>query len=151
MQTAAINGEVAFRNAGFLEYAASNDIIAVFPQNYYNLGSNLFCCWSHQDYTLPDENSKNNLGIQNEAFRQMITRITSERDASIYDYFGWKGFLSSEGVNLADQDPGIQDLSFWLTLDDIWRNWLYYVCNGISYGVMGIFSLIFGGEGSGGE
>lgn len=31
MQTAAINGEVVFRNAGFLEYAASNDIITVFP------------------------------------------------------------------------------------------------------------------------
>lgn len=80
----------------------------------------------------------------------MITRITSKRDASIYDYFGWKGFLSAEGVNLADQDPGIQDMSFWLTLDDIWRNWLYYVCNGIAYGVMDIFSL-FGGLGSGAE
>jgi len=77
LQTAAVgNGEVALRNAGFLEYAASNDIIVVFPQNYYNYTSNMFCCWSHQDHTLGDPNSTNNLGIQNQVFKGMIDRLT---------------------------------------------------------------------------
>lgn len=105
MGTAALLGEITIRNIGLMEWAATNDIIVVFPQNKYNYGSNLFCCWSHQDYSLPDENYFNNLGIQNAAFKRMIDRLTSERDTSAYNYDGWRTFFSFtpfEGHNMAD-------------------------------------------------
>ena len=54
--SAAIVGEDLVRNSDFLEYAAANDIIIVFPQNIYNLLTNPFSCWSTSEAYLPDEN-----------------------------------------------------------------------------------------------
>lgn len=85
-----------------MEYAATNDIIVVFPQNKYNLFGNLYSCWSHQDYSLLDKDYYNNLGVQNKAFKSMIDRLTSAIDTATYDYDGWRPWLSSQGENLAD-------------------------------------------------
>ena len=59
----AIIGEDLVRNSDFLEYAAANDMIIIFPQNMYNLLTNPFSCWSTSSSTLPDENYFNQNGI----------------------------------------------------------------------------------------
>ena len=59
LQSVKLIGQVYFRNIGFMEYAVTNDLIIVFPQNTYNLDSNLFDCWSHSNWMLPDKDYYN--------------------------------------------------------------------------------------------
>jgi len=39
------------RYGGYLEYAAANDIIMVFPQASWNPFGNEFACWNLNDYS----------------------------------------------------------------------------------------------------
>jgi len=80
LQTARLNGQGAVRNAGYLEWAATNDLIVVFPQNKYNYNTNMDCCWSTNQHQIGDDDYYNQNGIQNAAIRKLIARLTQKRD-----------------------------------------------------------------------
>ena len=79
-------GQKLVRYSGFLEYAASNNLIVAFPQNknIRKKGDDQQC-WSHYEDAIGDKHYADQRGIQNKAFKALVKRITSPRDAS-FDY-----------------------------------------------------------------
>ena len=69
-----IRGSVYLRNAGFLEWAASNRMIVVFPQASWNIPLNIRNAWITEGYIL-DQNALNKDGIMPKAFKAMIDRV----------------------------------------------------------------------------
>ena len=94
--TAAIKGEDLIRNKDFLEHAASNEMIVIFPQNMYNLLTNPFSCWAIGPTLLPDENYYNQNGLQPKALKSVIDRVLAPKDSETYDYLSY---------NIASEDP----------------------------------------------
>ena len=69
LDSAAFLGDSWVRNAGFLEYAATNDLIVIFPQNTWNPVTNPFGLWSVQPSIIQDEDYYNRNGRQPQAFK----------------------------------------------------------------------------------
>lgn len=65
------------KNTGYLEHAASNNMIILFPQTSSNLDPfNSNGCWDFWGYT--GENYYNNQGVQPSTIMKMIARLTSK-------------------------------------------------------------------------
>lgn len=84
-ESADINGDVSVRWNGFVEYAASNDIILVFPQNksHNRVVGDDEQCWSHYKGAIEDENFVNHNGIQQSAYKRLFERLGAPREEQV--------------------------------------------------------------------
>lgn len=80
--SAKVTGQDLVRFGGFLEYAASNDIIVVFPQAVYNYFTNMFMCFSFDGSMNLDPDFYNKNGVQPSSLKRMLDRATSPIDPS---------------------------------------------------------------------
>ena len=76
-------GLESFTNTGFLEYAASNNIIVVFPQAKFSLHQNPQSCWDVQEKPFMDRQRQDYLNyksLQPKFLINIINRITKPLD-----------------------------------------------------------------------
>jgi hypothetical protein len=90
--------ETTVRWGGFLDYAASNDMIVFFPQNdVHRKKGDTHQCWSHYILAINDWNFNNKKGIQNKAFKKLFDRSVEPRDPD-YDYLAHN--IAKDGPNM---------------------------------------------------
>jgi len=68
-----------WRYAGYINWAANNDIIVLFPQAKKGVGINFIGCWSPEWDFSGTYAEKTNDGIQGIALTKMINRILEDR------------------------------------------------------------------------
>ena len=79
--------DVWARYSGYLQWAATNDIIVLFPQAVIGLLDNPFACWAASPpYISLDETSYTNQGLQPQVLKTMIERLASDRDWTMNRY-----------------------------------------------------------------
>ena len=75
------------RYGGYLQWAATNDIIVLFPQAQIGLFDNPFACWAASPpYISLDDTSHTNEGLQPKIIKSMLDTLAKPRewDASRY-------------------------------------------------------------------
>lgn len=80
-----------FKDHGFLHYAATNDIIVLFPQAEFTFNffeqTNVMPCFA-SGYVWPEneENYLTNQSIQAKALKGMLDRVVESKNTDLYDY-----------------------------------------------------------------
>jgi len=76
--------DIVPRKSGWLQYAAENDMIVIFPQvkSHYNYNSG--GCWNNSYLGRTGQSTKN--GIQPKTLIAMVERLVQPQDSQKYDY-----------------------------------------------------------------
>jgi hypothetical protein len=81
-------GDWSIRNNGYLDLAATYDIIVAFPQaeqSPFHKENGINECWSHQPGAIGDLDYFGKEGLQNRAMKNLVERIGGKREKG-YDY-----------------------------------------------------------------
>jgi len=112
--------DIVPRKSGWLQYAAENDMIVIFPQvkSHYNYNSG--GCWNNSYLGRTGQSTKN--GIQPKTLIAMVERLVQPQDSQKYDY---------ESPNEAEIIGGIPTFFYnffrdvWIVVSDSYLLWLW--------------------------
>lgn len=85
--TTALGGYSFMTQYGYNHYAATNDVIVIYPSHKWSL-MNYLACFDYKGYStfFMSKDYMTNKGPQMRALKAMLERLTEPRDTSKYDY-----------------------------------------------------------------